>query len=81
MAKYLVQRDNGDEQWASLMTVGELVDYVDMSDCHDESFEVYDVSTFGQIRKLKYKGWQPGCLIQFVDADGNVVIEGYGTDH
>ncbi len=42
---------------------------------------VYDITEFGKIKPLHYTGWQQGCLIEYVDDEGNVVIHGYGDDH
>ena len=42
---------------------------------------VYDITEFGQFKPLHYTGWQHGCLIEYVDDEGNVVIRGYGKDH
>lgn len=81
--KYLVQRkDNYDgEVFGSLMTEGELIHYIDMNDCFDESYRIFDISDFGNIKRLYYVGWQPDCLIEVEDEHGNIVISGYGTDH
>ena len=43
--------------------------------------DVWDLGETGIVKKLHYVGWQPGCHIQFVDEDRNVVIDGYGDDH
>jgi hypothetical protein len=42
---------------------------------------VYDITEFGKIKPLHYTGWQPGCLVEYTDDEGNVVIRGYGKDH
>ena len=46
-----------------------------------EEMNVFDVTDLGKIKPLQYRGWQPGCLIEYVDDKNNVVIHGYGTDH
>lgn len=80
--RFLVQKMIDDEIFSRIMTANELINYIDMSDCHDEKFEIFDCDTvFGSVRKLYYKGWQPGCLIEIVDEDGTVVLRGYGEDH
>ena len=81
MEKYLVQRIIDDESCAALMTKAALISYIDMDDCHGEDYRIFDVSEFGKVKELKYVGWQPHCLIELEDADGNVVVSGYGTDH
>ena len=81
MEKYLVQRMVEGEICSQLMTEKELIDYIDMDDCHGESYRVFDVSEFGKIKVLHYAGWKPNCLIELHDTDGNIVVSGYGTDH
>ena len=79
--KFLVQRMIDNETYPSIMTERELINYIDMSDCHDEYYEIYDISTFGEVKKLHYVGWQPNCLIEIADENGIIVFCGYGTDH
>jgi len=80
--RYLVQRILSDDSTcASLMTKRELINYIDMDDCHDESYMIFDVSEFGKVKQIHYVGWQPHCLIELKDDDGNIVLSGYGTDH
>ena len=81
--KYLIQRISSydDEYFVSLMSENELINYIDMDDCHNETYNIFDVSEFGKIKELHYVGWQPGCLIELKDEDGNIVVSGYGTDH
>lgn len=82
MEKFLVQRVIDDEVFPTIMTTNELINYIDMEDCHEEMYEIYDcTSMFGEVKKLHYKGWQPNCLIEIVDDEGKVVLKGYGTDH
>lgn len=81
--KYLIQRISSydDEHFVSLMSENELINYIDMDDCHNETYNIFDVSEFGKIKELHYVGWQPVCLIELKDEDGNIVVSGYGTDH
>ena len=52
-----------------------LIDYINMNDCHGESYEIFDcMSEFRKVKPLRYKGWQPGCLIEVVDEAGKVVL-------
>lgn len=81
MKKYLVQRIIDGESYAEPMTKAALINYINMDDCHGENYKVFDVSEFGKVKELEYVGWQPYCLIELKDANGNVVISGYGTDH
>ena len=84
--QFLVQRiidiDTEDElRTSSLMTLSELVHYIDMQDIVTESHEIWEVTEFGKLIHLHYVGWQPGSLIEFATDDGTVVHSGYGTDH
>ena len=79
---FLVQRMIDDEIVASIMSPARLIDYINMDDCHNETYEIFDcTSEFGKIKPLYYKGWQPGCLIEVVDETGKVVLRGYGENH
>ena len=78
---FLVQRTDGIDYWSSLMTESELIGYINMSDCHDETWKIYDVSVYGKVEPIFYAGWQPDCLIEFINSRGQVVVSGYGTDH
>lgn len=76
---FLVQHTVDDEFVSSLMTPQRLIDYINMDDCHGENYEIF--AEFGKVKPLRYKGWQPGCLIEVVDEAGKVVLRGYGEDH
>lgn len=83
---FLVQRiidiDTENElRTSSLMTLSELVHYIDIQDCCSESYDIWEVTEFGKLTHLNYVGWQPMCLIEFATDDGTVVHSGYGTDH
>lgn len=79
---FLVQRMIDDELVSTLMPPQKLIDYINMDDCHDENYEIFDcMSEFGKVKPLRYKGWQPGCLIEVIDETGKVVLRGYGEDH
>lgn len=78
----LVQRIYDDnERDNTIMTPDELVHYIDMQDICEEEFKIFEITNFGEIKEIFYAGWQPGCVIEFVDKFGNVVLSGYGTDH
>jgi predicted transcriptional regulator len=79
--KFLVQRIGEDYEDASLMTASELINYIDMQDIVTETFEIYEVTNFGYVTPIHYVGWQPMCLIEFANAEGEIVLTGYGTDH
>ena len=80
---FLVQRMIDGEIIASIMSPARLIDYINMDDCHNEAYEIFDcTSEFGKIRPLYYKCWQPGCLIEVVDEKSEkVVLRGYGKNH
>lgn len=83
---FLVQRimDKGTDdeiRTASLMTLRELVHYIDMQDIVSEDYDIWEVTEFGKMIHIHYVGWQPGCLIEFATDDGAVVHSGYGEDH
>lgn len=79
--KFLVQRIGEDYEDVSLMTVNELIRYIDFQDICSETFEIYEVSDFGYITPIHYVGWKPNCEISFANAEGEIVLTGYGTDH
>ena len=68
---------------AKIVTAGEVIDYVNFTDIYSdfEDYEVYAIKDIGQVERLTYVGWQPGCLIELKDNNGNVVLSGYGDDH
>lgn len=78
---FLVQKMIESQVYGSIYTENELIAYIDMSDCLCEEYKIFDISTFGEVKEVFYKGWQPHCLIEIVDSEGHVVVRGYGTDH
>lgn len=81
MHKFLVQKVIDNEVCGSIYSEKQLIDYLDMADCCDEAYKIFDISVFGEVKELFYQGWQPNCLIEIVDSDGTIVASGYGTDH
>ena len=81
MHKFLMQKVIDNEVCGSIYTENELIAYIDMDDCSDEEYRIYDISVFGEVKELFYRGWQPNCLIEIIDGDGTIVASGYGTDH
>ena len=79
--KFLVQRIGEDYEDVSLMTVNELIHYIDFQDIYSETFEIYEVTDFGYVTPIRYVGWRPNCEISFANAEGEIVLTGYGTDH
>ena len=82
--QFLVQRiyewDDGSRD-NTIMTSSELIHYIDMQDICTEDYRIYEITEFGVLAEIFYCGWQPGCLIEFVDKNGQVVLSGYGVDH
>lgn len=81
MNSFLVQKQSDGEVYGRIYTEIQLIDYISISDCSDEEYRVFDITVFGEVREIFYKGWQPGCLIEFTDDSGKTVVRGYGTDH
>lgn len=81
MKRFLVQKLIEGEVHAELYTESELITYLDMVDCCEDKYKIYDISNFGEIKDVFFRGWQPLCLIEVIDANGNVVLRGCGTDH
>lgn len=42
MEKFLVQKVIDNEVYPKIMTANELIEYIDMADCHDEMYEIFD---------------------------------------
>lgn len=87
--RFLVQRillwDDGSRE-DTIMTEAQLVHYIDFQDICSEDYKIYDITEFGKVERVYYKGWQPGCmdtgsLIEFVNESGETIISAYGTDH
>lgn len=80
LVHYLI--DGEGDPIITLMSRTKLVNLIDRNDYEPISIlSIYDVHVPGVFIELHYRGWQPDCLIEFVDDDGNVVVSGYGTDH
>lgn len=82
--QFLVQRIcNWDEDSRdnTIMTSSELIHYIDMQDICSENYKIYEITEFGMPIEIFYRGWQPGCLIEFADSKGQIILSGYGTDH
>ena len=79
--EFLVQRIFEGERFNSIMDGNELIHYIDMSDCHNEQWRIYSIDEFGVVAPIHYVGWQPDCLIEFANDNGEIVLSGYGIDH
>lgn len=79
--RFLVQKHIEGELYTKIYTETELINYLDMSDCSDEEYRIFDISLLGEVKEVFYQGWQPNRLIEVADKSGNIVVSGYGTDH
>lgn len=81
--RFLVQRVDRctGERFNSVMDIDMLIHYIDMQDCCDEEYKIFDISNLGIINQVFYAGWKPNCLIEIVDINGDIIASGYGTDH
>lgn len=79
---FFVERTTDDgETFMSYMNEPELADYINMADCHNESYDITIITESGT-HHCSYKGWQPGCLIEVVDdVTGKTVLSCIGEDH
>lgn len=84
--RYLVQSkyDNG-EVFSNLLTQSQIINKVNMRDCSCEEMEIFDISEFGEIKKLKVFGcWhnpKNPLYIKVENEYGETEFDGYGTDH
>ena len=85
MNTYLLQIQIDGEVFACIRTKAEIIDRIDMLDCTDEELKVYKVDVFGCVEPLEIYGcWhnpKEPLYIKVVDTKGNIVFDGYGTDH
>lgn len=83
--KYLVQIQQEDGGISSrLMTENEIIRAVSMIDCTGEELMVFDISTFGEAKKLEVLGcWHDtkDPLKICVMRGEEMVFCGYGEDH
>ena len=79
--EFLVQHISDGERFNSIMDGNELIHYISMSDCHNDQWCIYSIDEFGEIAPIYYVGWQPDCLIEFANDNGEIVLSGYGIDH
>lgn len=81
MRKFLLQQIINGSVCQSVYSEEQLIMYLDMSDCYDWEYRIFDVTDFGKVKEVFYNGWLPDRLIKITDSEGNVVVSGYGTDH
>lgn len=85
MIKYLVQIKSHEEEYSDLKSKEEIIEMINLSDCYDEIYKVYNISKFGEIEELKIYGpWHnpdKPLYIKLTDKIGNILIEGFGAEH
>lgn len=82
MSQYLLFYTFGNETVRMIVTEAGLIKFINEADFNGaEDIVVYDITQPDKIERLYYKGWQPGCVIQFTDESGEVVVSGVGEDH
>ncbi len=82
--RYVVQNNDGEDAWLSLMTADEIIESVSMSDCSGISIEAWEQTEIGKLSKLTIKGtWHADdpLLIEAFREDGTVAFAGRGVDH
>ena len=86
MDKYLVVTSFDGEVCTGLWTSKRILDYMDMDDCFSyDDIQVYRIQypKASEPLTLHYAWHKPKdpLYLSATDPDGNVVFDGYGTDH
>lgn len=86
MKQHVVIHDNDEDGFApSINTDGEIINMIDMADCYYTIHLVYDINELGELEPLVVHGtWHDPkrpLYIKVTDQNGNIVFDGYGTDH
>ena len=82
----VVSCDDG-EAHAAMKSASSIVDYISMRDCFEHDvYRVFDVSPGdGSLHEVTLHGtWHDPdrpLYIKGTDAEGNILFDGYGTDH
>lgn len=83
--RFLVQIRDWEGVCDGIMTADEIISRLDMADTCDEELRIFDISRFGHVEELSVNGcWsnpKDPLHIWCTDSRGEVVIDGYGTDH
>lgn len=85
--KFLVQilNDFEDQAYVCMKTSQEIISRIDMSDCCPEQLAIYRITKFNEVEKLTINDcWhnpKDPLYISITDNKGNIVFDGYGTDH
>ena len=84
MEKYLMVVRTYDGEYAEMETEHAIIDHIDMQDCSDEEIKVYRVN-FDGVEELEVHGcWHDfdnPLYIKVTDSNGEIVFDGFGTDH
>lgn len=68
-----------------LYPLSKVIEFVSMSDCHDEEMRVFYPSEYGVLEELQILGtWHDAndpLRIDLVDSRGETIFTGYGEDH
>ena len=83
--RFLVQIRDREDIWGEIMTADKVIERLDMADIYEEELRIFDISRFGHVEELSVNGcWsdpKDPLHIWCTDSRGEVVIDGYGTDH
>ena len=82
---YIVQIRNAEETYVSILTPHEIIRRIDMSDCSGEDFCIFVSEAFGTLEPLVVHGcWHDPhdpLYIKVTRQNGEIMFDGYGTDH
>ena len=84
---FLVVTCDDGQTYASMEPASSIVDYISMRDCFEhEVYRVFDISPEdGFLHEVTLHGtWHDPdrpLYIKGTDAEGNILFDGYGTDH
>lgn len=65
-----------------IVNENEIINFINMLDLIDDidDYFIYEID-FENLKPIYYVGWQPDCLIELKNKEGEIVIRGFGTDH
>ena len=84
--KYLVVSKYEDEMYAIMYTPSEIIHRIDMDDCYDftSTHKLYEVTEDGVYPLVIHGCWhdfKDPLYIKVTRQNGEIVFDGYGTDH
>lgn len=78
----LVQKSIEGETFNRILSEAELIRFLNVIDCCPiDDYKLVDITVIGEVVPLRYRGWQPNCLIEVENKSGEIVVSGYGEDH